>query len=236
MIIPKIIWQTHECEYEDLPEIYKRTSGVWKSNTKGWEYRYHSAKDRRNFIETEFPEYLHLYDHIIPGIHKSDFWRYLILYRYGGIYSDLDSALEIDINGEECKKLINFDAQINVASNLGGNIYNNCCIIAAPNSTVLLKVIESMIDKCKEFYINIPDPKKITGMWVNATGPIMYNKVIVDNINDVYLAKMPVHHCICLKSEKDMAPELALEDLNWKKPKRPKDHDFLTMYYGMIDS
>lgn len=236
MIIPKIIWQTHECEYEDLPEIYKRTSGVWKSNTKGWEYRYHSAKDRRNFIETEFPEYLHLYDHIIPGIHKSDFWRYLILYRYGGIYSDLDSALEIDINGEECKKLINFDAPMNVASNLGGNIYNNCCIIAAPNSTVLLKVIESMIDKCKEFYINIPDPKKITGMWVNATGPIMYNKVIVDNMDDVYLAEMPVHHCICLKSEKDMAPELSLEDPNWKKPKRPKDHDFLTMYYGMIDS
>jgi hypothetical protein len=47
---------------------------------------------------------------------------------------------------------------------------------------------------------------------------------------------MPVHHCICLKSEKDMAPELALEDPNWKKPKRPKDHDFLTMYYGVIDT
>jgi mannosyltransferase OCH1-like enzyme len=204
MIIPKIVWQTHECEYEDLPEIYKRTSGMWKSNTEGWTYKYHSAKDRRNFIETEFPEYLYLYDHIIPGIYKSDFWRYLILYRYGGIYSDLDAVLEIDINSEECKQLINFNAPINVASNLGVDVYNNCCIIAAPNSKVLLKVIELMIDRCIEFYRGHPEPTTITSMWVNATGPIMYNKVIIDNINDVYLSKMPVHHCTCLKSQEDL--------------------------------
>ena len=224
MIIPKIIWQTHECEYEDLPEIYKRTSWVWKKNTQGWEYRYHSAKDRRNFIETEFPEYLYLYDSIIPGIYKSDFWRYLVLYKHGGIYSDLDAVLEIDINSEECKKIINFNAPISVASNLGGNIYNNCCIIAAPNSTVLLKVIESMIDRCKKLYLDVLDPKQINGMWVNATGPIMYNKVIIDNINDVSFAKMPVHHCDCLKSEEDMNPDSIKQD-----------HDFLTTFYGIID-
>jgi hypothetical protein len=237
MIIPKIIWQTHECEYEDLPEIYKRSSNVWKIRAKGWEYRYHSAKDRRNFIETEFPEYLYLYDHITPGIYKSDFWRYLILYRYGGIYSDLDAALEIDIDSELCQQLINFNAPLNVASNLGGNVYNNCCIIAAPKSEVLLKVIESMIGKCKEFYRGHPDPKSISGMWGHAVGPVMYNQVIIDNINDVYLSKMPVHHCPCLKSEGDLSPYLSPEanPPDWKIP-RPQDHDFLTMYYGTIDT
>ena len=203
MIIPKIIWQTHECDYEDLPEIHKYTSGIWKKNTEGWEYRYHSSKDRRSFIETEFPQYLYLYDHIVPGIYQSDFWRYLILYKYGGIYSDLDSVLEMDINSKECKKLINFDASINVASNLGTNIYNNCSIVAAPNNKVLFSVIELMIEKCKKLVNGVSDPKLIDGMWITATGPEMYNKVVIDNMSEVYISKMPIHHCNSLKSAKD---------------------------------
>jgi mannosyltransferase OCH1-like enzyme len=205
MIIPKIIWQTHEYEYEDLPEIYKRNSNLWKSNTEGWEYKYHSVKDRRNFIEIEFPEYLYLYDHIVPSIYKSDFWRYLILYRHGGIYSDMDSVLKIDINSEECKKLINFNASINVASNFAKEGYNICCIIAAPNDKILLKVIESMIDKCKRLYLEFPEPGSMIGsMWINATGPIMYSEVITNNINEVYLSKMPVRHDDSLKSAEDL--------------------------------
>lgn len=204
MSIPKIIWQTHECEYKDLPEIYKYASGIWKKNTVGWTYRYHSAKDRRNFIETEFPQYLYLYDHIVPGIHKSDFWRYLILYRYGGIYSDLDAVLVMDINSDECKELINFNASINAASNLGTNVYNNCCIVAAPNNKVLLKIIESMVQKCKDMIYGVPDTTLIDAMWIKATGPEMYNKVIIDNINDVHISKMPVHHCNYFKSKEDI--------------------------------
>jgi len=40
-MIPKIVWQTHECKYEDLPEIYKDNAETWKFD--GWDYRYHSA-------------------------------------------------------------------------------------------------------------------------------------------------------------------------------------------------
>lgn len=198
-MISKIIWQTHEYEYEDLPKEYKHTSSVWKEKCSGWEYVYHSARDRRSFIEEKFPEYLHLYDYIGPNIYKADFWRYLVLYEYGGIYADLDSVLEIDINSEEAKEKIDFNAGIVVASNLAEGVYNNCCIMAAPKNEVILKVIDSMIEKCKEQYDRGDTNETAIDMWVRYTGPPMYSNVISDNIKDVFLSEMPVRHCDSFK-------------------------------------
>jgi mannosyltransferase OCH1-like enzyme len=206
MIIPKIIWQTHEYEYDNLPSIYKYTSSIWKEKSEGWEYRYVSAAERRLFIEQHFPEYLYLYDYIKPGIYKADFWRYLVLYQFGGIYADLDSVLEMNLDDEECHKLIDFNASLIVASNLGKGIYNNCCIIAAPKDPVIFDVIHSMIEKCIELY-TLEEDLSGTGIWVIATGPQMYDEVIRKNISRLSLAKVPVTHCDAFKDTSDIVPK-----------------------------
>jgi mannosyltransferase OCH1-like enzyme len=37
---------------------------------------------------------------------KADFWRYLVLYKYGGVYIDIDSSIDVPldsfINGGDC--------------------------------------------------------------------------------------------------------------------------------------
>ena len=205
-VIPKIIWQTHEYEYDNLPSIYQYTSSIWKEKSDGWEYRYVSAAERRLFIEQYFPQYLYLYDYIGPGIYKADFWRYLILYQFGGIYADLDSVLELQLDGPECAKLIDFNASLSVASNLGEGIYNNCCIIAAPKDPVILDVIHSMIGKCIELY-SLEEDLSGTGIWVIATGPQMYDEVIRKNIGRLSLAKVPVTHCDAFKDTADIVPK-----------------------------
>ena len=48
-------------------------------------------KDREFFIKENFDKtVLKAYNSIIPGGFKADLWRYCILYKYGGIYVDLD--------------------------------------------------------------------------------------------------------------------------------------------------
>jgi inositol phosphorylceramide mannosyltransferase catalytic subunit len=206
MTIPKIVWQTHEYNYNDLPKIYKYTSSIWKQNSHGWDYRYVTGSERRMFIQEYFPQYLYLYDHIGPGIYKADFWRYLVLYQFGGLYADMDSVLELQLDGPECAKLINFNASAVVAKNLAQGVFSNAFIMSEPKNPVMLQVIESVIDKCKHLYDDTED-LSVTGVWVNATGPVVFDEVIRKNIADVFIAKVPVTHCDAYKHSKDLVPK-----------------------------
>lgn len=103
--IPKIIWQTHEYEYEDLPYPYNLNSLTWQNINTDFEYRYASASKRLEDIKMYEPKILDLYISIHSGVTKADIWRYVILREFGGIYADLDSVClnnlnKIDLNQE----------------------------------------------------------------------------------------------------------------------------------------
>jgi hypothetical protein len=97
MSISKIIWQTHEWEYEDLPEIYKKTSQTWQVLNPDWEYRYASAAKRREMVVELGSHFINSgsydqYDPVIAGMMQADLWRILVVYYYGGVYADMDSV------------------------------------------------------------------------------------------------------------------------------------------------
>lgn len=194
----KIIWQTHECLYEELPELYKSNSKTWIENFPDWEYRYSSSKDRDSFIEEFYPEYINLYRFIGPGIYRADFWRYLVIYEFGGLYADMDSIYNpVWVNPN---RVLDFNKDINVSINVDAG-YQNAWIFAKPKNPVIKKVIESMIEGCQNFY----DQGGVSNsMWVRATGPDMYTKVINDNIDLVHLAAFPVEHAGKYKHESDI--------------------------------
>lgn len=89
-MIAKKIFQTHEYEYNDLPEWFKQTSLSWKNLNPGWEYVYHNAKDRAEYVKGQSPEVYKLYREIKKP-HQADIWRYLIVKNEGGVYADMDS-------------------------------------------------------------------------------------------------------------------------------------------------
>jgi mannosyltransferase OCH1-like enzyme len=99
-MIPKIIWQTHEWDYEDLPEVYKKTTSTWQKLNPDWEYRYLNASQRREMVKNIRPSLLDRYDgHSsekyngtdIGGMLQCDLWRVACIYEYGGVYADLDA-------------------------------------------------------------------------------------------------------------------------------------------------
>lgn len=89
-MIPKKIFQTHEYEYNQLPEWFKQTSMSWILLNPGWEYIYHDATTRAEYVKNASPELYKIYRKVIKP-HQADIWRYLIVEELGGVYADMDS-------------------------------------------------------------------------------------------------------------------------------------------------
>jgi mannosyltransferase OCH1-like enzyme len=181
-MIPKIIWQTHESPYDELPELYKTNSQTYKE-LDGWEYRYSSAADREAFIAEHFPQYLHLYQHIVPGIFKADFWRYLVLYKHGGFYVDMDSRLFYEEKDHFAKTINDPYATFNVVT-AENTSFNNWIILCSKENPIMKDVVETMTSKCQEFY---SEGYKIFphGRWLEATGPAFYSTIINKHLEDI---------------------------------------------------
>lgn len=94
---PKIIWQTYEVDYNDLRDDYKMASMTWKNLNPEWEYKYCNAEQRRKYIKEYDEKILEFYD-ICDGVSQSDIWRFVVLYEYGGVYSDMDSVCTMPLN------------------------------------------------------------------------------------------------------------------------------------------
>lgn len=89
-MIPKIIHQTWKTK--DIPDQFQAASASWRKLHPDWEYRLWSHDDLDAFVEAEFPQIWPLYKSYPEDIQRVDAARYMFLYRYGGLYSDLDIA------------------------------------------------------------------------------------------------------------------------------------------------
>jgi hypothetical protein len=89
-MIPKIIWQTHESEYNDLLPFQKDITNTWKNLNPGWDYRYVDAKGRADTVK-DYSNFLYQYYLESDKIHQADIWRFITMHKYGGFYADMDS-------------------------------------------------------------------------------------------------------------------------------------------------
>lgn len=84
--IPKIIFQTWKSG-ELTPEMKAaRQSFLDQSH-----YKYICWNDEEclRFLQLEYGDrYAHAYAMFVPGAYRADFWRYCVLYKFGGVYAD----------------------------------------------------------------------------------------------------------------------------------------------------
>lgn len=93
MTIPKIIHQTYRSA--ELPADIQVIVNDLIANNPDWEYRFYTDDDILTYITTHFDERtLEAYRRINPvyGAAKADLFRYLVLYREGGVYLDIKST------------------------------------------------------------------------------------------------------------------------------------------------
>ncbi|KAJ3120092.1 hypothetical protein HK098_004891, partial [Nowakowskiella sp. JEL0407] len=82
---PQPSWKTDE-----LPERFEKWSEGWKRIHPDHTYLFWTDKTNRELVEAEFPWFLETYDKLPKNIHRADAVRYCYMYKYGGVYADLD--------------------------------------------------------------------------------------------------------------------------------------------------
>lgn len=153
----KIIWQTHDYLYEDLPQSLRSASATWQTLNPGWEYRYVSAKQRSEMIRA-FDLELHKKYLELDMQTQSDIWRIVVLYEHGGIYTDLDSVCTMPLDYFLEKHLGQAEVAINKAGfqQSNENIINLSTLYSVKNS----KALKDAVDIFKK-YIDVADPQTI---------------------------------------------------------------------------
>ena len=141
--IPKVIYLSYKTK--DIPSYVIPN---WKKLYPDYEVKLYDNQDCINFLQTEYnSELVDIFNYIKDGPIKSDFWRVCILYKYGGIYSDIDVEPLININ-EIVEKDITFVSCISAIKKQ----YNPHFIASIPQHEVLKKCIDKYIEMYRNKY------------------------------------------------------------------------------------
>lgn len=188
--IPKIIHQTYRSTA--LPDEIRSIVESLKSKNPDWEYRFYDDKKCAQYISENYgEEMLDLYNSINPsyGAAKADLFRYLLLYKEGGIYFDIKSSCKIPlselIRAEDEFFISNWPNKSGEFKRAGLKIelwyiphgeYQQWYIIAKPNSPFLKAVIDRVIHNIKNYN---PWKHSVAKRGVlKLTGPIVYTLAI----------------------------------------------------------
>ncbi|NBU33895.1 hypothetical protein EB118_02180 [bacterium] len=86
---PRRIFQTWKSKTV-IPDNMAYWSSTFKKQNPGYQYELWDDNDNRNFIKNNFSWFLDIFDGYDAAIKRADAVRYFYLYKYGGVYADMD--------------------------------------------------------------------------------------------------------------------------------------------------
>lgn len=92
-LVPHIVHQAAPADLSLWKPIWKVCQDSWKKvfvEENNWEYRLWNDEELLDFVSNEFSWFAPHYLDYKTTIQRVDVVRYLILYRFGGIYADMD--------------------------------------------------------------------------------------------------------------------------------------------------
>ena len=180
-MIPKNIYQSWYTK--DLDHITQNRIEHMKKLNPNWKYELHDNNDIDVFVNTHFKgEITKAYNRLNIIVAKVDFWRYLILYKYGGVYLDMDSSINKPLDS-----LIKDDDEAIITCESNPNTYVNWGLIFNKNHIILKLTIDLIIENIKRNTY----PNDILRM----TGPMVFSRAI-DNIFYMLYKKPLIHRNI----------------------------------------
>jgi mannosyltransferase OCH1-like enzyme len=194
--IPRIIHQTFR--YKELKPEFLANIAEMKELNPGWDYRYYDDDAVRDYISlnygSKFLEYLDALN-LKYGAARADLFRYLLMYKEGGVYLDIKSRMSRPLNDvlqSSDRFLIsqwknNWGIGYKELRHIPGGEYQQWFIIAAPGHPYLKSVIDAVVRNIASYN---PLRHSVGRSAVfRITGPIAYTLAIVD-IKDQHSHRM----------------------------------------------
>ncbi len=196
-IIPKIIHQIYFSNKPLPAELSENMKNLKKMNPS-WEHRIYDDTAMLDFIADNFPKRIFEgYCRINPiyGAARADFFRYLMLYKTGGIYLDIKSAASVpldDVLREDDQFLLSQwrnDSEDRFhgwglhdeVSNVIGGEFQQWYIAAAPGHPFLKAAIENVLRNIDVYNPGLHGAGQYGVLRV--TGPIAYTLAISPHLN-----------------------------------------------------
>jgi mannosyltransferase OCH1-like enzyme len=200
--IPKVIHQTFYDRV--LPPDLERNVQRLKELNPGWEYRFYDDSDIRSFITSNYPPVVWTYFCRIDdayGAAKADLFRYLLMYKCGGVYLDIKSSsskpFSASLKEDDCYLLSHWangdDEQYpgfgrhDELVGLGRGEYQQWQIACAPGHPYLKAVIETVLCNIDKYNPAIHGTGRLGVLRV--TGPIPYT-LAINRIVDKYKSRL----------------------------------------------
>lgn len=93
-VVPMILHRIWECD--EIPKQYDEPIQSWIQHYSGGYVALWTRELRETFILQKHGVLgVQLYRRLVPGAYRADLFRYVIMFHVGGLYSDLDSTLQL---------------------------------------------------------------------------------------------------------------------------------------------
>lgn len=194
--IPKKIHQTYP--NGKLPNEIRTNIEKIKTLNPGWEYKLYDDDDIQQYIFENYPATVLEYFNRINkryGAAKADVFRYLLLYKEGGVYLDIKSSLNRSLDDvllvNDKYILSHWDDSKGSAregwgrhrdlKNFSAGEFQQWFIISVPGHPFLKKVLENVLSNIECYIPELHGTGRIGVL--RLTGPIAYTLAIAPLIN-----------------------------------------------------
>lgn len=134
-----------------VPGHYEDFVRKVKNLNLNWNYMFFDDDDILDFIKTKMPEYYGTFCELSGKIQQIDFFRYLAIYYYGGVYLDLDielvRGLDDFVNMKyQCVFPIEVkDAGDHILASQGVSLIGNYAFYAPKGHPFLKRIIDNIV-------------------------------------------------------------------------------------------
>ena len=139
----RVVHQTYESIRGAMSNpIIRQSQASWKdySARHGCQYVFWTAEDRDRLMRQEHPDVYQQWSSLPLNVMKVDLWRYVMLYKYGGIYADADLIVK-----RNAPSLFSGGALLCTTEN--AEHYCNWLLSAPPRSALILHIFDHIKKK-----------------------------------------------------------------------------------------
>lgn len=172
-MIPRLIHQTWRTI--EIPEKWKPFVEKVQELNPGWSYKLWTDKENLDFVKNEFPEFFPIFFALPRPILKADIIRYLLMYKLGGVYLDLDYEVLRPFDFGNNSLILSKEE----SGPFSKRSFTNCILASVPGHNFWADVINDL-QKNPPF---VPDHTLVE----EATGPIFLSRIYHQkSYSDIY--------------------------------------------------